>query len=714
MQRKGFIWILLIFASSCIHAQQLLSVDTLLNNVISVAEKYDELIQTYEAEVYMRTYVETIKKNFLYQYTRFIPHFVLHDPKSDEAVIETISRIKYTYPYHYAHYLEYVTGTITNKKNIEMIPFDLLNINVYDETTPDESFIMPFRHTSSTYYTYRLKQTYRDTNKTYYEIEFNPLYVTPNLFNGMAIIEDKTWRIIRFEAEWVDFMNDFRLEITMGNEWETAYLPINFTIYKTTSYLGNVVANRYLARINYTDIVVKNQSFLEKNLNLGSFYETVENPVPVHNDSLFWERVRPIPLQAKESETIANAKKQQNIRSTQQNVDSITDSQRAQQFAQLMVADSRHQYKSTQIHYSGPLNPSMLGYTSQDGITYRQQLSLKINLKDKEDLHLNAFAGYMFKRKELFTDFSVKWNYDPAHRGNVSLSVGNGNRTYSSLFIQQVQDSLLNKGLTFSDISVDYYKDYYLRLFNDIEPINGFMVGSGIEYHIRRGTKNTAVMRAANAESDGIDEMFGTRYAFVPFLRLSWTPQQYYRFEGRRKIPVRSDYPTFQLELARSFKNIMGSTSEYNRIEVDISQRIPFGLTKSLQYHIGGGLFTDQKTEYFADFVYFAKNNFPQNWDDGIGGTFNLLNRNLYNASDSYFQAHIMYETPFLLLKSISPLSRAVLTERLYFSQLYTPYLISYTELGYGIGNRFFNTAVFGSFHKIDFNEIGIRISFTF
>jgi len=32
-----------------------------------------------------------------------------------------------------------------------------------------------------------------------------------------------------------------------------------------------------------------------------------------------------------------------------------------------------------------------------------------------------------------------------------------------------VQDSLLDKGLKISDISVDYYKDYYLRLFNEME-----------------------------------------------------------------------------------------------------------------------------------------------------------------------------------------------------------------------------------------------------
>lgn len=699
----------LIFASSCTFAQNLIPVDTLMKKVRSAAEKYNEWVQTYDAEVYMRTYVETVKKNFLYKFTRFVPRFVLHDPESDEAIIETISRLHYTYPYNYTHYIQYVTGSLTKKKDIEMLPLNILNINIYAETTYDESFLLPLRDAASKYYTYRIKQTYYDQSedKTYYTVDFTPIYTCSKLLKGIVVIEEGTWRAIRFTAEWIELMNDFQFEITMGNDPLTAYLPVNFTIYKTTSYLGNVVTNRCLAQIDYTDIVLNDHTLKEKNLDITSLYGTNESPPTIHNDSVFWEKIRPIPLQAKETETIENYKKQQNG-------DSLFNHQKAQQIAKLMTEDSQYRYKSTQIRYSGPLNPSSLGYTSLDGLTYRQKLFMKVDLKDDKDLYFDAFAGYVFKRKEFIADLSARWNYNPARIGNLSFSVGSGNRTYSSRFVKQVQDSLLDKGLKISDISVDYYKDYYLRLFNEMELTNGLMLGGGIEYHIRKGNGNTTAVKTSNAENNGVDEMFGKQYDFSPFIRLSWTPQQYYRFNGPQKIPVRSDYPTFKIEFARSIKNILGSSSEYNRLEIDISQNIPLGLMKSFQYHVGGGIFTDQKTEYFADFVYFAKNNFPQNWDVGLGGTFNLLNRELYNASDSYFQAHLMFETPFLTLKNVPPISHGILTERLYLGQLYTPQIISYTELGYGIGNRLFNAAVFGSFHKYNFHEVGIRMLLTF
>ncbi len=53
----------------------------------------------------------------------------------------------------------------------------------------------------------------------------------------------------------------------------------------------------------------------------------------------------------------------------------------AQQVAQRMVMNSNYKYMSTGIGYSGLLNPLMLGYTTNDGITYRQKLSFNIDLK---------------------------------------------------------------------------------------------------------------------------------------------------------------------------------------------------------------------------------------------------------------------------------------------------------------------------------------------
>ena len=119
------------------------------------------------------------------------------------------------------------------------------------------------------------------------------------------------------------------------------------------------------------------------------------------------------------------------------------------------------------------------------------------------------------------------------------------------------------------------------------------------------------------------------------------------------------------------------------------------GLCRRLNYHISAGLYTQQKSTYFADFRYFTRRNFPDTWDDQIGGVFNLLKGEWFNASDKYIQAHFMYESPFILFKVLrinstkkfmQTASRYILSERFYLSQLWTPVLPSYTEVGYGSG----------------------------
>jgi hypothetical protein len=203
-----------------------------------------------------------------------------------------------------------------------------------------------------------------------------------------------------------------------------------------------------------------------------------------------------------------------------------------------------------------------------------------------------------------------------------------------------------------------------------------------------------------------------TQYHFVPKVSVSWTPGQYFVTDGFQKMYVRSDFPTFKIEYAQSLRNILQGSSSYSRIEFDISQNVRFDLMRKLDYHAGIGFFANQRNEYFNDFTYFAKNYFPETWGDGIGGGFNTLPNDIYNSSEIYAQAHFMYETPRFLLTRLPFLSHGVARERIYLSQLYLPTKKSFTEVGYGIGNRFVNAAIFVAFDGLKYYNIGGKAVF--
>jgi hypothetical protein len=179
----------LLISLSCF-ASESLPLDTLLIRVMNAAEKYNDLVESYSAEVYTRSYVETKEKNFLYKYTHLIPQFVIHDPHNDNALIETISNYRFDYPNNYVQDIKHVSGTISSKKDIESIPFKLININIYGETTNDESFFMPLRFSTAKYYNYQLSKTFTENNKTYYYIHYTPISTTEpiNLLPEESII----------------------------------------------------------------------------------------------------------------------------------------------------------------------------------------------------------------------------------------------------------------------------------------------------------------------------------------------------------------------------------------------------------------------------------------------------------------------------------------------------------------------------------------------
>ena len=719
MKNRTIILVFTIFLSlRLLGNDQPITVDSIMKRVMQTSENYNDFVESFNAKVYLRAYVETIKKNFLYKHTHFIPRFVLNDPKSDEALMETIGTLNYNFPNHYTQQIEAVTGTLTKKRDIEMLPYSLLNINVYSESTADENQFLPLRFGTAKYYSYKLKQTYSENGKTYFTVDYTPKHEHPKLLKGSFIVEDGTWRIIRFSGEGIDILGRFVIELTMGNESYGKFLPEKFTIYQTVSYLGNVVSYRYLAKIDYLSITLREKPYRwKKELNVSEHYSIKMDSVPINNDSVFWNHNRPIPLQAKEADVISDFIDRKAPDSITIVTDTLTFLQQTLKIGELLTQDFDYSYKLSKLGYKGFLNPSLLGFSTKDGITFRQKASFTQDLYHEKLLKINLFLGYLFKRNELYTDLSTTWNYNPRRLGRVSLSLGNRNATYSTNFREQIKDILKEEGITYDSLLIDYYKDYYFRLANNIEITNGFQIGVGMEYHIRKGREKPILNPTVpinNEPMNDIDDLFGKKKYFVPFIQLTWTPEQYYRLEGKQKIYVRSPYPTFQIEYSKSIKDVFNSTSEYDRIEFDICQHIQLGLMKSINYRVGAGKFMNQTNEYFSDFAYFTKNNFPEVWNSDIGGCFSLLSRNLYNASDSYIQAHLMYETPFIIFNRIPFLSSGVVKERLYFSQLYTPYLYSYTEFGYGIGNRFINVAFFTSFHKTKFEEMGLKFSFEY
>ncbi len=264
---------------------------------------------------------------------------------------------------------------------------------------------------------------------------------------------------------------------------------------------------------------------------------------------------------------------------------------------------------------------------------------------------------------------------------------------------------------------MDYFNDLFIDLNQSVEVTNGLFVKAGITMHQRNAVEPSKILiinplPPSTSPEDLLDGLKSSYVSFAPRLQIQWTPGQYYYMNGKRKINLNSNYPTFSLDYERGLKGVLSSTGQYERFEVDMQHHISLGLMRDIYYRVGTGAFTNTHELYFVDYANFTKSNLPVGWNDDIGGVFQLLDSRWYNSSNQYVRAHFTYQAPFLLFRHLRKYSRNIINERIYASILSVPHLTPYAELGYGIGTHIFDVGAFVNFAQSSFSQIGFKFTF--
>lgn len=676
--------------------------DSIMHCVISAASMREKKLSKYEADIYIKGRTEILQHNAL---IRLAHHILPVNRKNKDMLFEIVSFFQFTAPNIYTHEIKGITGnSIPNsKKQQEALSF--LNINLYSPTFYQDNFLTPISAKAFTYYHFELAGSQQQGDYLIYEIRLTPKIESQKLVTGSIFIRDKLWTIDKIDVSGRHSFSDFNLVIVFSREEGKTIFPQTADLRLQTSLLGNKIETIY-----HSHFIQKKTEWLEttgtikkkKSLDLSNHYTLSNKEVPIIDDSTFWSKYRDYPLSSEEESLYQNS-----------NHSELTpDTTRSAKYLELtedLTGSINLDLKNTQFRYSGFLNPSQLGYSKMNGITYRQKLRFTKSYKDDRQLRFLPEAGIIFKRKELFLKLGTEFLYNPSRFGNISFNIGNTYQSYSSLFMQEIKEQAKDSIFNFENLDLPYFRTYFADLRHNIEVVHGLQIAAGISYYHRTPSEKNKM-----TNNPDIDKLINKDYNdFTPVISATYTPYMYYRKLGRKKEYMYSHFPTLTAEIAQGIPGVLNSNGEYCRVEANIQQAIPLGLCRELSYNISGGLYTEQKSIYFADFRFFGQSYFPDRWSEEIGGRFHLLKREWYNASDKYLQGHFMYESPFILLNLFKQgMSKYVLSERFYFGQLWTPVLNSYTEIGYGIGNHIFNIAGFASFRGTEYQRFGIRFAF--
>ena len=689
-----------------------ISVDSIVRQAMFYAPFYEKLVREYHADLYIKGRLHIPKKNFGF---KFLPKMFRLQKGVNEYVIESMSDLHYTAPDIYDQKVKASYGT-TYGRSFQASMLEYFHTNIYSPTLLYKKIISPLAKNGRKYYKYYIETIYYTGDNLQYKVRFVPRTKSDQLVGGFMVISSDVWSIreIRFSgrSELITFENYINMgEVGEDNE----FLPVRYELNAVFKFAGNVVDGSYLASLDYNDIDLTEQvrwSKKKRKFDLTESY-TLEcdtnafNTTRAHMDS-----VRPLPLLDREVELYDKYA----LRLDSSKIPKPKNSRALWgQVGEFLINDININLANVgNVRCSPIINPFLLSYGRKSGFAWRQDFKFNRLFANDKLLRIVPRIGYNFTRKEFYWSLSSHFDYYPEKRGQLHLNVGNGNRIYSSDVLEdlkQMPDSLFD----FDAVNLEYFRDLFFNVSHSIEVINGLDIKVGVNVHKRTPLKKSKLIPLdpdvpiPPEVSEKIRESY---ISFAPNVRIEWTPNLYYYMNGKRKINLRSRYPTFSVDYERGIKGVFKSKGQYERIEIDVQHHIPLNSMRSIYYRAGFGVFSNQNELYFVDFSNFSRNNLPTGWNDEIGGLFHLLDGRWYNSSRKYVRGHLTYEAPFLFMKHLVKYTRYVQNERLYVSTLFVPHLQPYIELGYGIGTHVFDFGVFVSAANWRYREIGCKFTF--
>lgn len=692
--------------------------DTLIQHIYQSAHRYSQIVEEYMAQLYIKERLEIHKGNRL---IRYVPSMYRFEKGIKNYINESVSEVHFTAPNIFDRKIIAVSNTLPRDKGQLTDLFDYITLNIYSTTMMSDKLLSPLDRKNGKFYTYLLDAIEGPSDSLQYKILIVPKFKSTQLVEGYMWVNDHTWTIQNIYFEGMQDVIRFKIKVEMGED-ETEFLPIKYDLNLRFKFVGNDIEMNGLALMNYERIKLYQEGEKRRGRrnkhhhDLSGSYNLSVDTTKHANDKNYFAAIRPISL-TEEEDIIYN---KWYLRHSSIDTTRIEKKKKSKVlWGQLGDALISSYYLNISnigsVKCSPLLNPVSLDYSHSRGITYRQKFKYNRFFTNTERLlKITPQIGYNFRDRMIYAKMDASFQYYPQKRGELEVHMGNGNRIFSSVVLdrlKKVTDSIIDK----DKLELDYFKDVYLNLFNSIEVVNGLNIKAGISMHWRslvNDSHKELEHKVSTKEWAQIRDITSSYNSFAPRIQIQYTPGLYYYMNGKRKMNLRSKMPTFMVDYERGIKGVLGSNGAHERWEFDIQQNIPLGNIRSIGYRISAGLFTQQDNMYFIDFENFRKHNIPEDWNDEMGGTFQLLSGKWFNSSRKYLRGHITYESPFIILQPFNKILEKVQQERLYLGVLNMPGLHPYIELGYGVGTHIFDAAIFFSSMNGNFDKVGFKFTF--
>ena len=570
--------------------------DSILQCIFQFSPFYSRIIDEYKADLYIKGKVKVHKRNHL---IRYVPSMFRFEKHINDYLMESLSELHYTAPDIYDRKIKAVSTTFPRNRGQITDVMDYLNMNIYSSSLMSDKLLSPLDKKSSRYYHYLLDSIAGPPDCQRYKILIIPKFRGTQLVSGYMWVSDQIWTIRELYIEGVYDVIRFKVRVKMGEEGDVEFLPVQFDLNLVFKFIGNHLEMDMGAWLKYNEIkfyegAARRKSQKKHRHDLTESYKLTCDSEQLITDKEKFNELRPIPLSALEDSLYRSYALRQD---TLLRVPKKKKNEHLEFWGELgdMLISSYNVNLSSMgsVHCSPLINPVLLDYSHSRGFSYKQKFKYSRLFHDGRILRISPQIGYNFTHKELYVKADADWQYWPEKQASFEVSVGNGNRIYSSVVLDQLKQ-LPDSTFNFDQLELDYFKDVYLNLFHNIEIVNGLFIKAGVSVHWRYLINNSKVILEKPLPDKDWAALRGIRSeynSFAPRIRIEWTPGMYYYMNGRRKMNVGSSMPTFMLDYERGIKGVFKSTGAHERWEFDIQQNLKLSGIRVSVIALGGDVY---------------------------------------------------------------------------------------------------------------------------
>lgn len=758
----------------------------IMRKAIGLAGYHLNEVASYQAEIYIKGTV--LLDKIPRAIARRIEVGDMRVREDEVYMLESLNRVQFTAPDKYEMTVIASQNTLPGyTQNVN--PMDYVNASLYQEKI--ETFISPLARNAFSYYRFRFEGTFLEGTYVVNKIRVTPRLKSQQLCEGTLYIVEDLWCLHSSDLSIHTIAGTISLQQLYANVIMDAWLPVNHKIRADIEIAGVIGSITYVSSLEYSDVTLnpnlpeiyfstmepggdgtvedtvqeasgpvsreqqKISELLEKeeltnrdvdrlsrliqkenetatpqkepeNLNqTGTTFTIAENAV--RNDSLYWTRVRPIPLTPEERLTLRTRDSIMGTGAPRAVSDSIRAARRrGHPVRNLLLGKSiRSGNGRFRFEHEGLLDAGMIGFNTVDGLSYGQQFRVDWRPDTLYAFRSHLMAGYAFHRRSPMIQWSSDLLYAPLARGKIALDLNYTSSDFNSNSGIPVATNMVYT-LFFRENHLKKYERIDATIYNRIDVTNGLVLTASATYgrqnrldnhsefsFLFKGKKDFTANAPAGLPADAAE--LADHRRFLARVQMEYTPRQYYVIQNFRKNLRGSDWPTFRVDLERTLPLAGSGWSDFGRIEAGIDQALEVGLLSELDWSLSGGYYFRRASIHFSDFKHFKT--YPLYIDmAGLDDALFLLD--YYDAATArhWIDARATLTSSYLVLKFLPWFSERLWKESIGVAYLYTPGINHYLQAGYSLNEIFFmaDVGVYVAVQDRAFKGAGVRLNFRF